>query len=160
MRVARLAKLAFFAFLLDNAGSTNTETQYLHLTALVSTHENPNARFECWQISTPFSTYPTVGQSIPHLADVPNISYVELPPRSNEGVHNPPHAMFFVLLSGLAHVTLFDGDEGEGEGLWIMEGVNGLMIAADVVGRGHVTEYPSDKVTVALQIPFKDGEVS
>ncbi len=31
-----------------------------------------------------------------------------------------------------------------------MEGVNGLMIAADVFGQGHFTEYPSDKATVAL----------
>lgn len=38
-----------------------------------------------------------------------------------------------------------------------MEGVNGLMIAADMLGKGHVTEYPSNKESVALQIPFKDG---
>lgn len=38
-----------------------------------------------------------------------------------------------------------------------MEGVNGLMIAADTVGKGHVTEYSSDRETHALQIPFKDG---
>lgn len=60
-----------------------------------------------------------------------------------------------MLLSGLAHVTLPEGDDE----LWIMEGVNGLMIAADTVGVGHVTEYPSDKPTVALQIPFEDGRV-
>ncbi len=40
-----------------------------------------------------------------------------------------------------------------------MEGVNGLMIAADVEGDGHYTDYPSDKETVALQIPFEDGEL-
>lgn len=62
---------------------------------------------------------------------------------------------FFVLLSGLAHVTLPQGDDE----LWIMEGVNGLMIAADMVGEGHITEYPSDKPSVALQIPFRDGEM-
>lgn len=62
---------------------------------------------------------------------------------------------FFVLLSGLAHVTLPEGDDE----LWIMEGVNGLMIAADTVGEGHVTEYPSEKETVALQIPFEDGRL-
>jgi hypothetical protein len=38
-----------------------------------------------------------------------------------------------------------------------MEGVNGLIVAADVKGIGHFTTYPSDKETVALQIPFKDG---
>lgn len=61
----------------------------------------------------------------------------------------------FVLISGLAHVTLPEGDDE----LWIMEGVNGLMIAADVVGEGHITEYPSDKPSVALQIPLEDGKM-
>lgn len=60
-----------------------------------------------------------------------------------------------MLLSGLAHVTL---PEGEGE-LWIMEGVNGLMIAADVYGDGHFTRYPSDKPSVALQIPLEGGKM-
>lgn len=64
-------------------------------------------------------------------------------------------ARFFVLLSGLAHVTLPEGDDE----LWIMEGVNGLVIAADVKGDGHYTEYPSDKPSVALQIPFTDCEM-
>jgi hypothetical protein len=62
---------------------------------------------------------------------------------------------FFVLLSGLAHVT----SDAEDDGLWIVEGVNGLMIAADVLGKGHWTDYPSDKPTVALQIPFQDGKL-
>lgn len=33
------------------------------------------------------------------------------------------------------------------------------MIAADYWGEGHFTAYPSDKETVALQIPFRDGRV-
>jgi hypothetical protein len=61
----------------------------------------------------------------------------------------------FVLLSGLAHVTLPDGSDEA----WIVEGVNGLVVAADVVGHGHHTAYPSDKETVALQIPFAAGKV-
>jgi hypothetical protein len=60
---------------------------------------------------------------------------------------------FFVLLSGLAHVTL---PEGDGE-LWIEQGADALMIAADIVGDGHYTEYPSEKESVALQIPFLGG---
>ena len=60
---------------------------------------------------------------------------------------------FFVLLSGLAHVTLPEGNDE----LWIMEGVNPLIIASDVHGDGHYTEYPSNKPTVALQIPFEGG---
>lgn len=62
---------------------------------------------------------------------------------------------FFVLLSGLAHVTLPENDDE----LYIVEGVNALIVAADVRGEGHFTEYPSDKPSVALQIPFKGDEV-
>lgn len=31
------------------------------------------------------------------------------------------------------------------------------MVAADYWGEGHYTAYPSDKQTVALQIPFARG---
>ena len=34
-----------------------------------------------------------------------------------------------------------------------------MMIAADVYGEGHYTEYPSQKTTVALQLPFKNGRM-
>lgn len=40
-----------------------------------------------------------------------------------------------------------------------MEGVNNFIVAVDTVGVGHNTAYPSDKETVALQVPFRDGEV-
>ena len=66
----------------------------LHLTSLISDEDNTRARFECWEIKEPFSGYPTVGESITGLADVSNVSYVILPPRSNEGLHKPPHPMF------------------------------------------------------------------
>ncbi|KAI0137039.1 hypothetical protein BJ170DRAFT_40743 [Xylariales sp. AK1849] len=127
---------------------------HLHLPAVVSGHDG-KAAFECWEISRPFSKYPTVGTSITGLADVSNMTYVVLPPKSKEGLHKPPHPMFFVLISGMAHVTL---PESEDE-LWIKEGANGLIIAADVEGDGHFTEYPLDKASIALQIPFADGIV-
>ena len=41
----------------------------------------------------------------------------------------------------------------------MLEGVNELVVAADMAGVGHNTEYPSDKETVALQIPFANGQV-
>lgn len=59
----------------------------------------------------------------------------------------------FVLLSGLAHITLPNGTDEA----WVMEGVNGLLVAADAAGEGHYTGYPSDKTTIALQIPFEGG---
>ncbi len=40
-----------------------------------------------------------------------------------------------------------------------MEGVNGFLVANDVKGIGHYTTYPSDKETVALQVPFEGGVV-
>lgn len=64
----------------------------LQLTALIS-NDDAKAEFECWEMAQPFSGYPTVGQSITGLAEVSNVSYVVLPPRSNEGIHKPPHPM-------------------------------------------------------------------
>lgn len=46
----------------------------------------------------------------------------------------------------------------ENEGLYIVEGVNPFMVAIDYWGEGHFTAYPSDKDTVALQIPFADRQ--
>ena len=57
------------------------------------------------------------------------------------------------MLSGLAHVTLLDTKDE----LWITEGQHNFIIAADTIGVGHITQYPLDKPTVALQIPLKDG---
>ncbi|KAI1081356.1 hypothetical protein F5B20DRAFT_61659 [Whalleya microplaca] len=145
-------RLFLLVVLFGYFGLPSAAPQHLHLTALVSDLDG-RAAFECWEISTPFSTYPTVGDVIPGLADVSNVSYVVLPARSNEGLHRPPHPMFFVLLSGSAHVTLPDGAAD----LWIRAGTNGFMIAADTVGDGHYTEYPSDEPSVALQIPFLNG---
>ncbi len=127
--------------------------QHLTLTA-VTTDSNDHATLECWRFTNPFSTYPTVGISLP-LANTTNTTYVVLPPRSAEGIHKPPHPMFFVLLSGLAHVTFpFSNEE-----LWIREGVESLIVANDVKGIGHFTEYPGERESIALQIPFKDGVV-
>lgn len=33
------------------------------------------------------------------------------------------------------------------------------IVAADDVGYGHVTDYPSDRETVALQLPFRNGKI-
>lgn len=45
------------------------------------------------------------------------------------------------------------------EELWIREGAESLIVANDVNGVGHFTEYPGGKETIALQVPFKDGIV-
>ncbi|OIW33193.1 hypothetical protein CONLIGDRAFT_163829 [Coniochaeta ligniaria NRRL 30616] len=122
-------------------------------TAIVSNASFPDPWIECWRFDEPLQKYPTVGAAMT-LADTTNVTYVVLPPRSEEGVHKPPHPMLFVLLSGLAHVRTLDGADD----IWIMEGVNNVVVAADDVGHGHYTDYPSDKETAALQLPFKDGK--
>lgn len=69
-----------------------TSEHHLQLTAVVS-DKDQNAAFECWEFSNAFTEYPTVGSAVNGLADVSNISYVILPPRSGEGLHKPPHPM-------------------------------------------------------------------
>ncbi|KAE9373098.1 hypothetical protein N431DRAFT_465401 [Stipitochalara longipes BDJ] len=142
-----------FSFFLIASSASPRQDRYLSLTA-VTTDVNNHAILECWRFLTPFKTYPTVGISL-FLANTTNITYVILPPRSAEGIHKPPSPMFFVLLSGLARVTFpFNNEE-----LWIREGAQGLIVANDVKGVGHFTEYPGEKESVALQVPFKDGIV-
>lgn len=68
---------------------------YLTITALIS-DESDNARFQCWELATPFDSYPTVGQSA-DVGDVSNITYVVLPAQSDEGLHKPPHVMYTLL---------------------------------------------------------------
>jgi hypothetical protein len=55
----------------------------------------------------------------------------------------------------MAHITFPYNDQEA----WVMEGVNGFLVANDVTGIGHYTTYPSDKETVALQVPFEGGAV-
>lgn len=130
---------------------------YLQLSAVVNEERPPyNAKIECWELDAPFQDYPTIGASLP-LANISNLTYVALPPRSAEGLHHPPHPMFFILLAGMAHVEL-PGDP-ESEGLWITEGINPVIVAADTLGVGHNTYYPGDKTTIALQAPFEDEVV-
>lgn len=78
---------------------------------------------------------------------------VILPPRSEEGWHKPPHPMLFVLLSGRSHVVTPHAN-GSQE-VWIdVAGPNQMVLALDSLGKGHLTYYPSDQETVALQIPL------
>jgi hypothetical protein len=146
-----LLLLACLLLILNGAAA---KPDLLQLSAVVSDADD-NARIECWQFDdAPFFKYPTVGKAM-HLADISNITYVVLPAKSREGLHRPPHPMLFVLVSGKAHVTLPDfSDE-----LWILEGTDNVIVAADTRGIGHYTDYPLDKETVALQLPFKDGKV-
>ena len=88
-----MLSLFVILFALQHIGTASTSQRFLHLTAVVSDENDDHAKFECWRMATPFATYPTVGESISGLAEVANISYVVLPPRSGEGIHKPPHPM-------------------------------------------------------------------
>lgn len=90
---SRLATILTLLFATVSLASSATQ---MRLTALI-TKPDGAAAFECWRIAQPFSTYPTVGSAITGLADVANVSYVVLPPRSEEGLHKPPHPMCVTL---------------------------------------------------------------
>lgn len=87
-----LAPIFIFLIFLGLRLALAAAANHLSLTAVVS-DDDGIAKFECWEMAVPFSTYPTVGDAIPGLAEVANVSYVVLPPRSKEGIHKPPHLM-------------------------------------------------------------------
>jgi len=65
-----------------------------------------------------------------------------------------------VFLSGLAHITLpvpVHGNSSLDEA-WIPGGADGLIIAADTLGTGHIATYPLDEPTASLQIPFASAD--
>lgn len=124
----------------------------LRLSAVINDPSPPyHARIECWELHNHFSKYPTIGSSL-QLADVTNVTYVELPAGS-EGQHNAPHPMLFVLLSGSAEVTL---PFSPSFSLEIKAGEHSVIVATDTIGPGHYTRYSGDRVA-ALQVPFENG---
>lgn len=158
-------------------------------TAIVTTKQNVSGLecWEFSSPFTTSTAAGTSGASSLNLANVSNIVYTVLPPRFNGGVHNAPAAQvrlprrsflwnwstssftfnescikcadmtsqLVVFTSGLAHITLpSSSDEA-----WVLGGANGLIVAVDTTGTGHVTVYPSDEYTIGLQIPFEGGEV-
>lgn len=86
---------ALFLLMLFGVHGRDEESSnyYLTTTAVVSSPKPPhNAEFQCWRFTNSFNTYPTVGMSA-FISDASNVTYVVLPPRSNEGLHKPPHPM-------------------------------------------------------------------
>lgn len=83
--------LVVLCLLQISLGQANCVTRLI-ATALVSNASFPNPWVECWRFNEPLQKYPTVGAALT-LADTTNVTYVVLPPRSEEGVHKPPHPM-------------------------------------------------------------------
>jgi len=70
----------------------------------------------------------------------------------------PPLFRYVAFLSGLAHITLPHSIHEA----YILGGKHGLILAADtaaVSAKGHMTNYPSDSETTALQLETRDGKV-
>lgn len=90
MRSIYRAAVAIASMLLVAHGK-QLSSSHLELSAVVSGADG-RAAFECWRFDEPFITYPTVGKAM-DLANLSNVTYVVLPPGSNEGIHKPPHPM-------------------------------------------------------------------
>ena len=168
--------------------TSSSPPKYLNLTAIAAKDGKSTLEcWQLTKPITVSSTAGTSGTLIQQLGDVSNASYVVLPPKFDGGKHTAPNAQYVfnprapsrfeghsyprrmlmlsvqstryvVFLSGKAHVTLPDSkDEAT-----VFGGENGLIIAADTADlskEGHITTYPGDTPTVALQIPFKDGKL-
>ncbi|KAL9116629.1 MAG: hypothetical protein Q9187_006845 [Circinaria calcarea] len=140
------------------SGTLATPT-YLNLTAISAAHGK--STLECWQLSAPIavsSTPGTIGTAVQQLGNASNASYTLLPAKFDGGTHRAPAVQYVAFVSGLAHISLPDSAQEA----WVRGGKNGLIIAADTAAvskDGHITEYPSDRETVALQIPTLGGEV-
>ncbi|KDQ13225.1 hypothetical protein BOTBODRAFT_33831 [Botryobasidium botryosum FD-172 SS1] len=170
-----LTSIASFTAVATTPPSAN---KTLEITAIAA--KDGVSVFECWALEPGFlqSAQPgTVGAEILQLGNLANASYSVIPPRFNAGAHNAPNIQcvstqpistmilfFFTLtryvafLSGLARVTLPTTNATAD----ISGGAKGLIIATDVASvsnGGHITEYPSDESTIALQIPTLDGNV-
>ncbi|KAL2014814.1 hypothetical protein VTN00DRAFT_2339 [Thermoascus crustaceus] len=142
------------------AAISSAFAQYIPSTLNVTTvaARNNISTLECWALQPGFirSTQPgTIGSAMTPMGLLGNGSYSILPPRFNGGRHNAPAKQWVIWLSGLAHITLpYSSDEA-----WVLGGEHGALLfldTADVSAEGHYTDYPSDEVTISLQIPFAE----
>ncbi|KAG5999757.1 hypothetical protein E4U54_001685 [Claviceps lovelessii] len=137
---------------------SNLTTPSLNITAL--TAANGVSLFECWQLTTPFrqsSESGVVGALKLPLGEMGNVSYNVIPPRFDGGFHHSPALQFVLFLSGLAQISLYEGDEQ----VSVHGGKYGLILAADTADRttnGHRTQYPSAADTIAIELPVRDPD--
>ncbi|KAL8774438.1 MAG: hypothetical protein Q9194_004027 [Teloschistes cf. exilis] len=128
----------------------------LNLTAIAT--KNNVSVLECWQLANPLvasSTPGVTGAEVLQLGQGGNVSLTVIPPRFDGGLHNAPVVQYVYFTSGLAVVSIPNSTAS----VRIKGGRDGLIIAADTVGEGHVTKYPSNEETVALLVPTLGGSV-
>jgi hypothetical protein len=145
--------------------------KHLLMTAVVSHPEPPHHAYLICMKSPPSHVYPTVGYAT-FLSGATNVTLVTLPPSSEEGWHRPPAPMWFVLLRGRARVECpwrneeviiqpdlvplrESGVAVEAERQQHIEPQ--IVLALDVLGKGHLTYYDGEEETLALQVPLEDG---
>ncbi|PLB54982.1 hypothetical protein P170DRAFT_470409 [Aspergillus steynii IBT 23096] len=137
------------------AASTNS-TNTLNIT-VIGAHNNQST-LECWALTPGFahSTQPGTEQNMLQAmgpaAGGSNVSYMVIQPRTDNGLHNAPTAQWVIFLSGLAHIALPHSPEEA----YIRGGKYGAILALDTPDRsdGHLTDYPSDEETVAVEVPL------
>ncbi|KAI1077723.1 hypothetical protein F5B20DRAFT_551140 [Whalleya microplaca] len=117
---------------------------------------------QCWQMRTPFAISTdagTAGVARADLSDVRDLAYLILPSNYDGGLHTAPAKQWVAFVSGLAHLSLPDDPEASA---YVLGGDFGLIFAADtadVSQQGHITRYPGNTETIALQIPTRNGTV-
>ncbi|KAI2634536.1 hypothetical protein GGS21DRAFT_518264 [Xylaria nigripes] len=132
----------------------------LNITAIAGI-ENRSV-IQCWQMPTPFavsSDAGTSGVARIQLSNVSNIDYIVLPSNYDGSLHHAPANQWVAFIAGLAHITLPDDPEANA---FVVGGRLGLIFAADtadVSEKGHITRYPGNTETIALQIPTKDNTI-
>ncbi|EMC96565.1 hypothetical protein BAUCODRAFT_54508, partial [Baudoinia panamericana UAMH 10762] len=138
--------------------TASSNASYLQATAIV-TNANNHSELQCWQFTSPVNISTTAGVSGSitfSFANTTSTVYTVIPPRFNGGTHTAPAAQVVAFVSGLAHITLPVAVHGNSslDEAWVLGGPDGLIVAADTLGAGHITTYPSNEPTVALQAPF------
>ncbi|KAI4197341.1 MAG: hypothetical protein LQ350_005961 [Teloschistes chrysophthalmus] len=128
----------------SSSSSSQAPPKTLNLTA-IATRNNVSV-LECWQLANPFvasSTPGVTGAEVLQLGQGGNVSLTVIPPR------------YVYFTSGLAVVSIPNSTAS----VRIKGGRDGLIIAADSTGAGHVTKYPSGQETVALLVPTLGGSL-
>ncbi|KAL8715670.1 MAG: hypothetical protein Q9225_006329 [Loekoesia sp. 1 TL-2023] len=132
----------------------------LNLTTIAANPQKESV-LECWQLTAPFvqSSVPgTTGSVIAQLGQTNNTSYGLIPPQFDGGLHNAPAIQYVAFTAGKAVISFPNSTAGA----TIYGGRNGLILAADIASvstYGHITKYPSNQVTVLLQIPLANNKV-
>ena len=78
-----------------------------------------------------------------------------LPTTSRSSMRTDNHRRILVWIAGEGNFTLpYSDDYAE-----VKPNKNGVVIATDVTGTGHRTNFPSDKWTESIELPLPYGEL-